>query len=87
MDGFVALALVGVGAMVLFYFALPMLHFSTIAAINSTDAGSQARVMATNQSDAIAFLIGLGGNGIIWYVLVMILVSAFVILYMAGRRR
>ena len=87
MDTFVMLALVAAGCMVLFYFALPMLHFANIAAINSTDAGSQARVLATNQTDYVTFLVGLGGNGILWYVLVLIVVAAFMILYYSGRRR
>ena len=87
MDAFVMLGLVAVGCMVLLYFALPALHFAGVAAINATDAGSQARVIATNQTDSIAFLVGLGGNGMIWYLLLTILATVFLMVYYyAGRR-
>jgi hypothetical protein len=88
MDAFVMLTLVGVGCMVLLYFALPALYFSGIAVTNSTDPGSQARVIATNQTDSITFLVGLGGNGIIWYILLMILAAVFLMVYYyVGRTR
>lgn len=87
MGSFIGLVLVGVGSMVMLYLALPMLHFSGIAAINSTDAGSTARVIAVNQTDMFGFLVGTLGWGLIVVIGLFIVVAAVVMAYYAGRRR
>ena len=87
MDTFMALTLVAVGGFLIFYFAIPMAHFSGLNALNTTDAGSVARVVATNQTDSFAFLVGLGGTGWVYFMFVMVLACAFLILYTSMRRR